>query len=129
MLNYLEVPVLLQYNFNKRLFASAGPQFNYLTKATQRSTGYIDGVTEAAYNLDVLPLFNIVDIGFTAELGYLLSISTKRSTATVDVNIFARYNYGFMEVFKNASTGSSTNSTFQVGLSFPFIKSPKEPAK
>jgi hypothetical protein len=127
MLNYLEVPVLFQYNFNKRLFASAGPQFNYLTKATQHSTGLIDGVTDVTYNLDVESLFNKFDLGITAELGYLLSISTKRSTAKVDVNIFARYYYGFLEIFKDASSASSTVSTFQVGLSFPFIKSPEEP--
>jgi hypothetical protein len=125
MLNYLEVPVLFQYNFNKRLFGSLGPQFNYLTKATQHSTGLVDGVTDVTYNLDVISLFNKLDLGLTAELGYLLHISTKRSTSTVDVNIFARYNYGFSEVFKSTSSGSSTNSTFQIGLSFPFIKSPE----
>jgi hypothetical protein len=125
MLNYLEVPVLFQYNFNKRLFASAGPQFNYLTKASQLTTGLIDGTKDATYNLDVESFFNKFDLGLTAELGYLLSISTKRSTAKVDVNIFARYYYGFFDVFLESSPNSSTVSTLQLGLSFPFIKAPE----
>jgi hypothetical protein len=47
----------------------------------------------------------------------------------MDINIFARYEYGFMEVFKDPEVASSKITLFQFGLSLPFIKTAEELAK
>jgi hypothetical protein len=127
-LNYIDVPVLLQYSITPELFVSAGPQISFLTAASQITVGTLTD-REVFINIDTKTMFNKTDVSFTSEIGYSLSIKTKKSTTKADVNVFLRYNYGFSEVFKDPSAGSSKNSTFQVGLSLPFIKSPEELAK
>jgi hypothetical protein len=57
------------------------------------------------------------------EAGYTLTLSNKKSTTKISVNVFARYEYSFIEIFKDPAVGSSNISLFQVGLSLPFIKS------
>ena len=127
-LNYIDVPVLLQYNITSNLFISAGPEISFLTAATQISEGTLNG-KDVTVKLDTKYLFNNIDISFPVELGYTVHVSTKKSTTKVTANIFARYNYGFSEVFKDPETGSSKLSLFQIGANFPFIKSAEELAK
>jgi hypothetical protein len=127
-LNYIDVPVLLQYNITPKLFVSAGPQISFLTSASQITKGILND-RDVSIDLDTKTMFNKTDVSFTSEIGYSFSIQTKKSTAKADVDVFLRYNYGFMEVFKEPSTGSSKSSTWQVGLSLPFIKSSEELSK
>lgn len=124
-LNYIDVPVLLQFNITPQLFVSAGPEISFLTSATQISEGTLNG-KDITVRLDTKYLFNNIDFSFPVELGYTLHISTKKSTSKVMANIFARYNYGFTEVFKDPSLNSSKSSLFQFGVNFPFIKSAEE---
>jgi hypothetical protein len=63
------------------------------------------------------------------EAGYTLTLSNKKSTTKINVNVFARYEYSFIEIFKDPSVGSSNISLFQFGLSLPFIKKAEESAK
>ena len=44
------------------------------------------------------------------------------STHEITVNVFARYEYDFIEIFKDPAVGSSNISLFQFGLSLPFKK-------
>lgn len=124
-LNYIDVPVFLQYYITHRFFVSAGPEISFLTSATQISEGTFEG-NDVNIKLDTKYLFNKIDFSFPVELGYALMFSTKKSTTKVTANIFVRYNYGFTEVFKDPATGSSRCSLFQLGISFPFIKSAEE---
>jgi hypothetical protein len=128
-LNYIDIPVFLQYNITPQFYVSAGPQISFLTSANQFSTGEKEDGTESTIKIDTRSLFNDIDLSFPVEAGYTLKLATKRSTSTMDVNVFARYEYGFMEVFKDPEVGSSKVSLFQVGLSLPFIKTAEELAK
>ena len=121
-LNYIDIPVLLQYNITPKFFVSAGPQISFLTSASQFSTGDLEDGKESTVKIDAESLFNGVDFSFPIEAGYTLKLATKRTTSTMDVNIFVRYEYGFTEVFKDPEVGSSKISLFQFGLSLPFIK-------
>lgn len=128
-LNYIEVPILLQYYISSKLYISTGPQISFLTTASQFTTGTLNGGSDITFDLDTKSLFNNIDFSFPLELGYSVSFSTKKSTSKVDLNLFARYSYGFIDIFSNPVVVSSHNSTFQIGASFPFIKTPEEIAK
>ena len=128
VLNYIEIPVFIQYYITQKLFVATGPQISFLTSASQNTTGKINS-REVAIEIDTKSVFNNIDFSFPLEAGYSASFSTKKSTSKVDIIIFARYNYGFIEIFKNPLPSSSHNSTLQIGASFPFIKSPEELAK
>jgi hypothetical protein len=128
-LNYIDVPVLLQYNISPKLFVSAGPQISFLTDANQYSSGELENGTETTIKINTKTSFNNINFSFPLEAGYSLSLATKRSTSTMDINIFVRYEYGFAEIYKDPEVGSSRISLFQFGLSLPFIKTPEELAK
>jgi hypothetical protein len=125
-LNYIDIPVLLQYNVTPELYFSAGPQVSFLTGANQFSTGELEEGRESTIKIDTKSFFNSVDFSFPVEAGYTVHLATKRSTSKMDVNIFGRYEYGFLDVFKNPADGSSKISMFQIGLSLPFIKTAEE---
>jgi hypothetical protein len=128
-LNYIDIPVFIQYNITPRLFVSAGPQVSFLTSASQISTGKIEDDKESTIKIDSKSFFNNVNYSFPVEAGYTLSLKSKRTTSSMDINIFGRYEYGFSEIFKDPEAGSSKISLFQIGLSMPFIKSAEELAK
>jgi hypothetical protein len=128
-LNYLDIPVLLQYNITPQFYLSAGPQVSFLTGANQFSTGDLSDGKESTIKIDVKSYFQTVNVSFPVEAGYTLRLATKRSTSKMDINIFARYEYDFLEIFKDPATGSSKISLFQIGLSMPFIKTADELAK
>lgn len=128
-LNYIDIPVLLQYNATPQLYFSAGPQVSFLTGASQFSNGDLEDGRESTIKIDTKSFFNSVDFSFPIEAGYTVHLATKRSSSTMDVNIFGRYEYGFLDVFKDPADGSSKISMFQIGLSLPFIKSAEELAK
>jgi hypothetical protein len=128
-LNYIDVPVYLQYNVTPLLFFSAGPQVSFLTGANQYSSGKLENGNETTIKISTQSSFNTVNFSFPVEAGYMLKLATKRSTTTMDINIFVRYEYGFLEIFKDPAIGSSKISSFQIGASLPFIKSPEELAQ
>lgn len=125
-LNYIDVPVLLQYNITPRFFVSAGPQVSFLTKAHQITTGSLADGSDSGIKIDIKPQFNSVNFSFPVEVGYLVKLATKRSTTTMDINLFARYEYDFKDVFKDNTVNSSKISLFQIGASVPFVKSDEE---
>lgn len=125
-LNYIDVPVLLQYNITPRFFVSAGPQVSFLTKAHQITNGSLADGTGSSIKIDIKPLFNNVSFSFPVEAGYLIKLATKRSTTTMDINLFARYEYDFTDIFADPSVNSSKISLFQIGASVPFVKTEEE---
>ncbi len=125
-LNYIDIPVFLQYNVTPKFFVSAGPQVSFLTSASQMTQGNLENGFESSVKIDTESFFNNISFSFPVEVGYSLNLANKRSTSTLDINIFARYDYGFTEIFKDPASGSSKISLFQIGLSMPFIKTPEE---
>lgn len=123
-LNYMDVPVFIRHNLTPDLFVAAGPQISLLTAAHQFSEGkYEYDDSKANMKIDAKPYFHKVDFSFPVEVGYWLRLSTKKSTSKVNLIVFARYCPGFTPVIKdNAYAEKSKLSTFQLGLSFPFIK-------
>ena len=128
-LNYIDVPVFLQFNITPQFYVSAGPQVSFLTGASQFSTGNLEDGKESTVKIDAQSFFKTVNFSFPVEAGYTVKLATKRSTSTMDINVFVRYEYDFLEIFNDPATGSSKISLFQIGLSMPFIKTAEELAQ
>ena len=117
-LNYIDVPLLVQYKLSEKLFASAGPQISFLTSATQIASGNIPAGTAVEIKEKMKSNFSATYFSFPIEAGYHLSDARKGKG--MDVKI--RYAVGLSNMIAATNYGSSNGSTFQVFLSFPFIK-------
>ncbi len=116
-LNYIDVPVMVQYKVMPKLFVSIGPQFSFITSANQVSEGKLASGNTVdiveSFKSDFEPFYFSIPV----EVGYHLS--TARDGKGLDIKL--RYNFGITEMISNSTYGSSKGSTFQVFLSFPFV--------
>jgi hypothetical protein len=128
-INYIDFPFLVQYNVTPKLFVSAGPQISFLTQADQFVYGTQTDGFETTVKINTTDFFNKTNVSAIVDAGYCFTLTNKKSTSKLNVNVFARYEYGFMEIFKDPAVGSTNISLFQIGLSLPFIKSSKEKEK
>jgi len=117
-LNYIDVPVLVQYKISEKLFASAGPQISFLTSATQVAAGNIPAGTTVDIKEKMKSNFSATFFSIPIEAGY--HVSDARKGKGMDIKI--RYAVGLSNMIAATNYGSSNGSTFQVFLSFPFIK-------
>ncbi len=122
--NYFEFPIMVRYKISSRLFAAAGPQISSLTSARQITEGtYGSENAKADFDIDVKRYFNTIDYSVPIELGYLVHLSTKKTTSVFNVILFARYCQGLKTVFKTNTTDKNPKfSTFQFGFCFPYVK-------
>jgi hypothetical protein len=125
-MNYIDFPILVQYNITPNLFVSAGPEISFVTDANQFVYGTQTDGLETTVKINTKSFFNKTNFSFPVEAGYCFTLSTKKSSTKIRVNVFARYEYGFMEIFKDPTVGSANISLFQFGLSLPFIKKAEE---
>lgn len=101
-LNYLNVPVLLQYMFDQGVRVETGPQVGFVTSAKlERSSG---GTTDIKYQL------KNADFGWVIGLGYL---------STAGLGIDARYNLGLTNISKD-NQFNVKNRVWQFGLFYQF---------
>jgi len=128
-MNYMDFPILLQYNITPKLFISAGPQISFVTDVNQFIYGTQADGLETTVKANTTSFFYKTNFSFPVEAGYSFTLTNKKSTSKLKVNVFARYEYGFIEIFKDPAVGSANVSLFQAGLSLPFIKSASEKAK
>jgi len=117
-LNYIDVPVLIQYKLSEKIFVSAGPQISFLTSATQVAAGNIPAGTTVDIKEKMKSNFSSTYFSFPIEAGY--HVSDARKGKGMDIKI--RYAIGLSNMIAATNYGSSNGSTFQVFLSFPFIK-------
>jgi len=98
-LNYINIPLQLQYMFNNGFRLQTGPQVGFLTnvkdKVNQMETGYF--TTQD---------FKSIDFSWTAGLGYLTYSG---------LGVDARYNFGLSNI-NNGGANNLRNNVFQLGL-------------
>jgi hypothetical protein len=103
-LNYISVPVMLQYNVVPNLYLEAGPQFGFLVGSKLKDNN-------GSIKLDKNN-FKGFDFGIGIGAGYYFSEA---------LGITARYVAGVSDIIKNNNDGKSVrNNVFQVGLSLRF---------
>lgn len=111
-LDYISLPVMLQYNFPSNFYLELGSEFSYMVSAKQGlSTSIISPSTDI--NMDYLNRLN-VGAGFGA--GYNLN---------KNIGISARYTLGLTGLGKNGNVtdyflDSAKNNNLQVGVNFKF---------
>ena len=98
-LNYLNVPVLLQYNNASGFFAHTGPQIGFLMSAKAKQGGE---------TVDMKEFMNSTDFSWTIGLGF---------ATQAGFGFNARYNIGLSEL---ADGSSSKNSVIQAGVFYNF---------
>jgi hypothetical protein len=117
-LNYIDIPVLLKVKVSDRFSISAGPQISFLTSAEDTySSGPIEGVVLTT-RLDIKPAIKGVDAGAVIDLEYIL-VHPKGGKG---INLFLRYNKGFVNLLKEPDGTSYTTSMIQFGATFPFVQ-------
>jgi len=105
-LNYLNLPVLLQYQHSSGIFAVTGPQIGYLLSAKLK----INGLSE-----DVKESFNKINFGWTLGVGYVIP--------TTSLGIDVRYNFGLAKLAKGEDgqpSAKAFNRTLQAGVFYRF---------
>ena len=104
-LNYINIPVQVQYMFNNGFRLQTGPQVGFLVDVNDKR----DGTETGNFTSDD---FHTVDVSWSAGLGYLT-----HSGLGVD----ARYNFGLRNIL-DAGVGTATrrNNVFQIGLFYMF---------
>lgn len=111
-LDYISLPIMLQYNFPSNFYVELGPEFSYMISAKQGlSTSIISPSTDI--NMDYLNRLN-VGAGFGA--GYNLN---------KNIGINARYTLGLTGLGKDGNVtdyflDSAKNNNLQVGVNFKF---------
>jgi hypothetical protein len=128
-INYWDFPILLQYNINRKLWMAAGPQISFLTDANQFISGTGPDGLESSVKTNTKTFFNKTNFSFPLEAGYSFILGSEKSSVKIHLNVFVRYEYDFIEIFKDPALGSTKISLFQAGLSLPFIKSAGTEAK
>ena len=113
-LDYISVPVMLQYNATPQFYLEAGPQFGFLVNSKVTSSNpVVQELGNQLINKDNLKSF---DFGAGIGAGYWFSPG---------LGINARYVAGFSDIAKNRSSDDSNrarNNNFQVGLAYKFGK-------
>lgn len=120
-LNYITIPVMLQYNLIPNLYVEAGPEFGFLLggkgsgETTLTTTD--NGITTVDVNnySNKIPkdLYNKLNIGIGLGVGYYF---------TENIGVTARYVAGITDVHKDKPSGFKAihNNVFQVGLAYKF---------
>ena len=124
-LNYIDVPVLVQYKATDRLFISIGPEISFVTEAKQHTSGTLSTGQEIIISETIFSLVNDIDLAVPLEVGYSLA----KGIMGKAVDLKMRYAFGLTEVLTDKAQASSRNSTFQVMLSFPFIEKHEKKTK
>ncbi len=106
-LNYLNIPIMLQYNTPSGFYAEAGPQIGLLMSAKAK----LDGESE-----DIKDSFKGTNISVGVGLGYRLQNG---------LGFGARYNLGLGNIL-DSDGGDLKLGGFQLGVSFKFGGSSKE---
>lgn len=117
-LGYIDVPLQLHRRINERIYVRAGPQVSYRTSAELATTGDLVGGDAFTVTKDIKDDVRPWELALPVDLG--LVFSKPRGYKGIDLRL--RYCLGLTEVFEENTAGiSSTNSTFQFFLSFPFV--------
>jgi opacity protein-like surface antigen len=105
-LNYLNLPVLLQYQHASGAFAVTGPQIGYLLSAKVKMNGASEDVKES---------FNKINFGWTLGVGYVIPATS--------IGIDVRYNFGLAKLAKGVdgeAAGKAYSRTLQAGVFYRF---------
>ncbi len=125
-LNYIDIPLQFHRRLGDRFYVRAGPQLSFLTSGKLATTGDLVGGDAFTVTQDIKDDLEPIEFALPVDLGVVFT--KPRGFKGIDLRV--RYCLGLTEVFKDNAAGiSSTNSTFQFFLSFPFVNVEQDPGK
>lgn len=101
-LNYVNVPVLLQYMFKSGFRLETGPQVGFLVSGKTKNGSVVTDIKSEYKNVDLAWAFGA---GYLTKSGFGLD---------------ARFNLGIAKVNENPQANKVTNGVFQVGVFYQF---------
>jgi hypothetical protein len=101
-LDYISVPVMVQYNILPELYLEAGPQFSFAISQKVKGDGG---------SVDVDSLFKGFDFGIGLGAGYYFAQG---------FGVTARFVAGVTDIADNNPGDAVRNSVFQVGVAYKF---------
>ncbi len=126
-LSYIDIPVLLKIKLSKRFSVSAGPQFSYMTGATDiYESSPINGAVLTT-EVDIRDVLNRIDVSAVVDVMFMVS-EPKNGKG---LNLYLRFSQGFIDIVKDNPGNPFTNTTLQFGIALPFVEKAdaKSPAK
>jgi hypothetical protein len=111
-MDYVNIPVQLQYNFDNGFRLQTGPQLGFLVKAEIEN--------QNGSHLNVTKDFKKTDVSWTLGGGYL---------SHSGLGIDARYNYGLTNINEFDPSNPISNRVFQVGVFYMFDNQHKAKSK
>ncbi len=103
--NYVNIPILAQFNSSSGFYAEAGPQIGFLASGKYKED---DG--EEEYEVDIKNSFNSVNFSAAIGAGY-------RHSSGFGAGV--RYNLGLVNIY-DYEEGDLKSGGFQVGVSYLF---------
>lgn len=118
-LNYLTLPVMIQYNILPQLYVEAGPEFGLLLggkiNGDGRSEVIFEGTTttgtESFSENITMKLYNKFNFGIGIGAGYYF---------TQNFGVTARFTAGITGIFKNDYGSKVRNNALQIGVAYQF---------
>jgi hypothetical protein len=119
-LNYLVLPVMVQYNILPKLYVEAGPEFGYLLggksegdlKTEDTFGGSVTIRNESFSNKIPMELYNRFNVGIGIGAGYYF---------TQNFGVTARFSAGITDLFKdNFYENKIRNNALQIGVAYQF---------
>ncbi|REC78495.1 PorT family protein [Chryseobacterium elymi] len=118
-LNYLAVPVMVQYNILPQLYVEAGPEFGFLLGGknkgditTARTSGNTTTTQTTTFSEKIIKdLYNKFNFGIGIGAGYYF---------TQNFGVTARFTAGITDIYKENSADAVRNNAFQVGVAYKF---------
>ncbi|WBV60915.1 porin family protein [Chryseobacterium camelliae] len=101
-LDYISVPVMLQYNVLPEFYLEAGPQFSFAISRKMKGDGG---------SVDVDQFYKGFDFGVGIGAGYYIAQG---------FGVTARFVAGATDIVENNPSDAIRNSVFQVGIAYKF---------
>ncbi|MDP9959655.1 porin family protein [Chryseobacterium lathyri] len=118
-LNYLTIPVMVQYNILPQLYVEAGPEFGFLLGGkdkgditTVKTSGNTTNTQTTTFSEKIVKdLYNKFNFGIGIGAGYYF---------TQNFGVTARFTAGITDIYKENSSDAVRNNAFQVGVAYKF---------
>lgn len=111
-LDYVSIPVMVQYNVVPNFYVEAGPEFSFLVAAKSKAkvSGSIAGINIPTASVSVKDAFNTFNFGMGIGAGY---------NFTKNIGINARYTAGLTDIDKVDNASAKVNG-LQLGVNYKF---------
>jgi hypothetical protein len=120
-ISYFNVPIMVKYKFDNRIYIKAGTQLGLLSKAVDEFTNDYEE-EELVYKNKIRDQIHVIDAGLAIDASYRLMGGN-------GINIGVNYYYGFVPVMKGDSNPNQYHRSFYLTAGIPIGKGKAEKKK